>query len=229
VTNRIFITGTDTGIGKTWFSQALVQTLVNGGHQVAAMKPVASGATKKNGLLRNEDALILQRVASVQAPYEQVNPYCFEPAIAPHLAARAAGTSISLRTIVSNAELLAKQSEWLIVEGVGGVMVPLNEQQDVRDLIEMLDCSVILVVGMRLGCINHARLSAVALIDAGFNCLGWVGNCIDTDMLESRETLETLQRSLPMPALGVLPWTSAPDTQEYTVALASVASKILES
>ena len=229
MTNRIFITGTDTGIGKTWFSQALVQALVNDGHQVAAMKPVASGASKKNGLLRNQDALMLQRVASVDASYEQVNPYCFEPAIAPHLAAQAAGTTISLQTIADSAELLEKQSDWLIVEGVGGVMVPLNEQQDVRDLIAMLDCSVILVVGVRLGCINHARLSAMALMDAGINCLGWVGNCIDTGILELPETLDTLRRSLPMPALGVLPWTSAPDTLEYTAALASVASKILES
>jgi len=229
VANRIFITGTDTGIGKTWFSQALIQALVNGGHRVAAMKPVASGAIIKNGLLRNEDALMLQRVASVEASYEQVNPFCFEPAIAPQLAARAVGADINLQTIVTNAGLLAKQSDWLIVEGVGGVMVPLNEQQDVRDLIAMLDCSVILVVGLRLGCINHARLSAMALMAAGFNCLGWVGNCIDTDMVESRGTLDTLQRSLPMPALGILPWASAPDTQEYTMAAASVASKILES
>jgi len=203
--------------------------LVSGGHQVAAMKPVASGANKKNGLLRNEDALMLQRAASVEATYEQVNPYCFEPAIAPHLAARAAGTGISLQTISDSADFLAKQSEWLIIEGVGGVLVPLNEQQDVRDLITMLGCSVILVVGMRLGCINHARLSAMALVDAGFNCLGWVGNCIDTDMMESHETLDTIKRSLPMPALGILPWTSAPDTQEYTMAAASVASKILEN
>jgi len=226
---RIFITGTDTGIGKTWFSQALVQALVRSGHRVAVMKPVASGATKANGVLRNEDALMLQRVANVEAPYEQVNPYCFEPATAPHLAARDAGVSIDLQTIVTNADLLARQSEWLIVEGVGGVMVPLNEQQDVGDLIARLDCSVILVIGVRLGCINHARLSARALTDAGFNCLGWIGNCIDTDMPKVIETLDTLKSRLTIPALGVLPWASTPDAEEFQLATTAVASKILES
>ncbi|HED16501.1 MAG TPA: dethiobiotin synthase [Gammaproteobacteria bacterium] len=226
---RIFITGTDTGIGKTWFSQALVQALVSGGQRVAVMKPVASGATKANGMLRNEDALMLQRVANVEAPYEQINPYCFEPAIAPHLAARDAGVSINLQTIADSAEYLAKQSEWLIIEGVGGVMVPLNETQDVVELIARLDCSVILVVGVRLGCINHARLSAKALVDAGINCLGWIGNCIDTGMPKLRENLDTLQGRMTIPALGVLPYASAPDTDKYVAAMTPVIDKILES
>ena len=226
---RIFITGTDTGIGKTWFSQALVQALVSRDYRVAVMKPVASGASRINGQLCNEDALMLQRVANVEAPYEQVNPYCFEPATAPHLAARDVGVNIDLQTIAASADQLARQSDWLIIEGVGGVMVPLNEQQDICDLIARLDGSVILVVGVRLGCINHARLSARALIDAGFNCLGWVGNCIDTDMPKLIETLDTIQRSLTLPALGVLPYASTPDTDEFQLAMTSVVSKILES
>lgn len=225
----IFITGTDTGIGKTHVGQALVQALVSRGQRVAVMKPVASGAVIKHGMLVNDDALALQRVANVEASYEQVNPYCFEPATAPHLAAHDAGVTINLQTIATNAKRLAEQSDWLIIEGVGGVMVPLNEQQDVCDLIARLDCSVILVVGVRLGCINHARLSANALIDAGFNCLGWIGNCIDTDMPKLTETVDTMQRSLTIPALGVLPWASTPDTDEFQVAMRSVVEKILES
>jgi len=226
---RIFITGTDTGIGKTWFSQALVQALGNSGHRVAAMKPVASGATKKNGQLYNDDALMLQQAANVEAPYERVNPYCFEAATAPHLAALDNGVSIDLQTIASSADELAQQSEWLIIEGVGGVMVPLNEHQDVGDLIATLECSVILVVGIRLGCINHARLSVRALTDAGFNCLGWVANCIDAGMPKLSETLATLQSGLSIPALGVLPWSRSPDADEFEQAVSSIAIKILAS
>lgn len=225
----IFITGTDTGIGKTHVSYALVQELANRDYRVAVMKPVASGAHRENGLLRNDDAQILQRAANVNVAYEQVNPYCFEPATAPHLAAHDAGVRIDLHAIASCARQQAEQSDWLIVEGVGGVMVPLNEQQDVCDLIAELDCSVILVVGVRLGCINHARLSAKALTDAGFDCVGWIGNCIDNDMPKINETLDTLQQSLTMPALGVLPYAKTPGTDEYQHAMASVVKKILES
>ena len=164
---NIFITGTDTGIGKTHVGSALVQELVNRNYRVAVMKPVASGAHRENGMLRNDDALILQRATNVDATYEQINPYCFEQATAPHLAAQDAGITIDIQTIVTQARLLSDQSDWLVIEGVGGVLVPLNEQQDVCDLIAQLDCSVILVVGIRLGCINHALLSAKALTDAG--------------------------------------------------------------
>jgi len=227
--NRIFITGTDTGIGKTWVSQALVRALVNDDHRVAVMKPVASGAKTINGLLCNDDALALQQAANVDVPYEQLNPYCFAPATAPHLAARDVGVDIDFQILADHADSLASQSDWLVIEGAGGVMVPLNEEQDVCDLITRLDCSVILVVGMRLGCINHARLSAKALVDAGIPCRGWIGNCIDKDMPRLSETLDTLQSVMTIPALGILPWASSPDVDKFRQAMSSIVEIILES
>ncbi len=228
MTRRIFITGTDTGIGKTLVGQLLVETLVERGQRVAVMKPVASGATVQQGELQNEDAQILRQASNVDAAYERINPYCFEPAIAPHIAAHEAKVDIDLHNIAEHAAQLSGQADWLIVEGVGGVMVPLDQQHDVRNLIEILDCEVLLVVGMRLGCINHARMSEQVLQNAGFDCVGWIGNCIDKDMLKLQENLDTLRRSLAMPALGVLPFLAA-NTAEIRPEMSKIIENILDS
>ena len=202
----LFITGTDTGVGKTRVSVARVETLEKRGHRVAAMKPVASGALQTPTGLRNEDAQQLQAVASVAAPYEWVNPYCFAPAVAPHLAARAAGISIELEQIIETHRALAAQADWVIVEGVGGWNVPLGEQLTTVDLAATLRWPVVLVVGLRLGCLNHALLTADAIGASGLPLAGWIANCIDPRCSEADALIEDLERRLPAPRRGTVPW-----------------------
>ncbi len=202
----VFVTGTDTEVGKTHYSCRLLRTLNKQGISTAAMKPVASGAAYIETRLRNDDALQLLAAANTTTDYETCNPYCFEPAIAPHLAARQAGQRIDLNVIASHFSILQKQADITIVEGVGGWLVPLNESQRVADLAMQLKLPVILVVGMRLGCINHALLSAEAIIDSGLELLGWVANTMETDFPMFEENIEAIGQRLSVPCLDVLPW-----------------------
>lgn len=201
---RWFITGTDTGIGKTRVACDLVSQLVAKGQQVAAMKPVASGCERTQQGLRNEDALRLMSVMNVPLAYEQVNPYAFEPPIAPHIAAQAAGVALDLAEIARLADSIA--ADVLVVEGVGGWCVPLGEDQMLVDLVRQLRAGVILVVGMRLGCINHALLTARRIQQDGCSLEGWIANCMDPDMPEYANNLKTLVKLLPAPLLGEVSW-----------------------
>jgi len=201
---RWFITGTDTGAGKTEASCSLLRHLAGQGFRAAAMKPVASGCSRSPDGLRNEDALALMQAANVELPYETVNPYAFEPPIAPHLAARAAGVKIDPERIATIAASV--EADWLLVEGVGGWCVPLGEDQMLADLVRALACEVVLVVGMRLGCINHALLSARHILADGFALVGWVANEIDPAMEVQSENLQALAERLPAPLLGFIPW-----------------------
>ena len=207
---RWFITGTDTEIGKTCVASALIRHLVAEGYRVAGMKPVASGCEMTQAGLRNDDALSLMAVSNVVLPYETVNPYAFEPAIAPHIAAQEAGQLIDINRIKKIAKSI--EADYLVIEGVGGWCVPLGEAGMLAELARATADEVILVVGMRLGCINHALLTAAQIKRDGMFLKGWIANHVDPDMQVKSENFATLQTLMPCPFLGVLPWQS-PDRQ----------------
>lgn len=188
----IFITGTDTGIGKTYVTVTCLDALQQGGVSAVGMKPVASGAQVIDGNLRNEDALLMQAVMKQDVPYELINPYCFEPPVSPHLAAQQAGVDIDLNLIQHHYQQLEKQSELVIVEGVGGWLAPLTQQLSVADMARKLNLPIILVVGIRLGCLNHARLSHIAIKNSGMQFAGWIANHLQSDMQYATEQIEYL-------------------------------------
>lgn len=199
-----FITGTDTGVGKTRVSAALIQALRSTGHSVIGMKPVASGCRVTPGGLCNEDAELLMQAASVNADYSLVNPYAFEPAIAPHIAAREAGVRIELTHISDAYTRLAGLADHVVVEGVGGWRVPLGRVITTEHLAKALGLPVVLVVGLRLGCLNHALLTAGAIEAAGLPLAGWVANEIEPDMDSIEENVAFLAQALTAPLLGHL-------------------------
>ncbi len=202
----LFITGTDTGVGKTVVAAALVRALAAQGHRVAVMKPVASGSQRTPGGLRNDDALTLMAASKVTAPYDRVNPYCFEPAISPHIAAEDAGITVDISHIRHNFDKLAAAADLTVVEGAGGWLAPLGAHIDIRDLAIALDLPVVLVVGIRLGCINHAHLTRLAIEQShGAGMAGWIANTIDPAMPRQKENLETLTRQLGAPPLAIVP------------------------
>ncbi len=205
-----FVTGTDTEIGKTVVAAGVVHALAAQGRKVAAMKPVASGAEQTDAGLRNEDALHLIAAANVEAGYPEVNPYCFEPPIAPHLAAEEAGIRIRSEVIMDAAAVLAARADSLVVEGVGGWQVPLAPGFGIPDLARKLEMPVLLVVGLRLGCINHARLSAESILASGCKLVGWVGNVASAEPMAREEAnIGTLKELLPVPCLGIVPHLAA--------------------
>lgn len=201
-----FVTGTDTGTGKTWTTVALMEALKKRGLKVLGMKPVASGCLMEGGNLVNEDAILLRNFASCAPPYQSVNPYAFEPAIAPHIAAEQASKLVRFEKIIAVFKQLQKQSDCVLVEGVGGWEVPLNSNQTVADLAVALQLPVILVVGLRLGCLNHAVLTYNAIVQSGLVCAGWVANPIDPDFAFADENIQTLQKKINAPMLGRLPY-----------------------
>lgn len=200
----LFVTGTDTEVGKTVVSVALLAMLKRQGLSTAAMKPVASGAVKINDQFINDDALQLQQAASIDASYAQVNPYVFPEAIAPHIAAAQAGVEIDFKIIKQSFQNLAEQSDFILVEGVGGWLAPLNRQQTVADLALALGLPVLLVVGLRLGCINHALLSARAIEQSGATLRGWIANKVQGDYPCVDENIKTIERRLKAPLLVTL-------------------------
>lgn len=204
--NGWFITGTDTGVGKTCVSVALMHALRARGKRVLGMKPVAAGCTATPEGLRNEDAEQLRQAASFLVPYEQVNPYAFERAVAPHIAAQRMGVSLDLDYIAATASALAAQADCLVVEGVGGWRVPLTGPLGVNDMAVRLGLPVILVVGLRLGCINHALLTAESIERSGLPLAGWVANLIEPEMEMVAENIRELSVRLPAPLLGLVPY-----------------------
>ena len=201
---RLFISGTDTEIGKTWVASALIRHLVVAGYRVAGMKPVASGCEVTDAGLRNDDALRLIAESNVKLPYELVKPFAYEPAIAPHIAAREVGQLIDIEKISELAKTI--EADYLVVEGVGGWCVPLGETSMLAELAKATADEVIIVVGMRLGCINHALLTAAQVKTDGMLLKGWIANHVDPEMVVQSEKIATLQSLMPGPLLGVLPW-----------------------
>jgi dethiobiotin synthetase len=207
----VFVAGTDTGIGKTVVSAALLAALNRAGGRAVGMKPVASGCRQTANGWRNEDALALQAQSAGAPGYASVNPYALAEAIAPQLAARAAGVEIRLDPILAAFASLSTNADCLVVEGVGGWAVPLSPTLMQADLVCALKLPVILVVGLRLGCINHALLSARMITADGCRLIGWIGNRIDPDMAHVEDNLATLRERLSAPCLGVLPHADPPD------------------
>lgn len=212
--NSVFITGTDTGIGKTFYSRLLLQSLNAAGFRTAAMKPLASGADLLAGELRNSDALVLQQTANTTFSYAQCNPYCFAPAIAPHLAASHAGLQIEFDVIQQAYAELQEQADFTVVEGVGGWLVPVDSQHTVADLVQAMHLPVILVVGMRLGCINHTLLTIENIRHRGIPLIGWVANVIEPNMLYLQENIEALAQRIPVPLLDVIDFINQAETIE---------------
>src|SRR5579872_2960184 len=173
-----FVTGTDTGVGKTLIAAALTRALVARGLRVAVMKPVASGSDPTPEGPRNSDALTLMAAANVTAPYEVVNPYCFLPPVSPHIAAREAGMAIDLSLLRSRFDSLAAASDCVVVEGAGGWLAPISDSATMADLAAALSLPALLVVGLRLGCLNHALLSRESVAARGVAFAGWIANGI---------------------------------------------------
>lgn len=207
----LFVAGTDTGIGKTHAACALIHALRAQGLRVCGMKPVASGCLETPDGLRNEDALALQAAGSELLPYEAINPVALREPLSPHLAARLERRSVDPAALYAAFERLRATHERVVVEGVGGWMVPLAPGLLASALPRQWNLPVVLVVGVRLGCLNHALLSARAILADGCSLAGWIGNRIDPAMAAVEDNLATLRELLPAPCLGVLPFGVAPD------------------
>jgi dethiobiotin synthetase len=210
----IFVTGTDTGCGKTEVSLGLMAAWQVRGVRTLGMKPVATGCAPGPSGLQNADAQRLQAQGSSLAPYGLVNPYAFAPPIAPHIAAGQAGVEIELGPIAGACRTLAAESDLVVVEGVGGWRVPLSASLSVSDLPKVLDLPVLMVVGLRLGCLNHALLTAESIRAQGAHLAGWVANGIDPGMLEADANLATLAALIGSPCIGVVPWLRPPQPSE---------------
>jgi dethiobiotin synthetase len=201
-----FITGTDTGVGKTLIASALVYQFAQSGLKSVGMKPVAAGCELVGGKLISEDVTKLIAASNVTAPLTQINPYAFAPAVAPHIAAQQAGVEIELTTIQKAYQALAQSADVIIVEGAGGFCVPLGDNLNTADLVAYLNIPIILVVGMRLGCLNHAWLTVEAIEARGLKLAGWVANAIDPTMAMFDENLLSLKQRIKAPCMGVVPW-----------------------
>ena len=207
--STIFVTGTDTGVGKTHAAVALIHALRGQGHRVCGYKPVASGCAVMPDGLRNADALALRAAAENDEPYDVINPYAFAPAIAPHLAAIQAARPIERCVLDAAHDRLAQRYDIVVVEGAGGWLVPLDEATTFADWIAERGWPVLLVVGLRLGCINHALLTADA-IQRRTRLAGWIANHLPPGQAEWQANLDTLRRRLPAPLLGCLPLGAEP-------------------
>lgn len=202
--STVFITGTDTEVGKTHVAVTLLHKVAAGGTQCAGFKPVAAGAQTTAQGLRNDDALALQAAGNVGIDYDTINPYCFGPPVAPHLAADREGVRIEKARIMAAHKEIAARADWVLVEGAGGWRVPLNADMDFADLVAQAGWPVVLVVGMRLGCLNHAILSAESIMRSS-HLLGWVANCLPPEQPMLQDNIKTLEIRMPAPLLGTFP------------------------
>lgn len=207
-----FVTGTDTEVGKTFACCALLHRARLDGLVAVGMKPVAAGTVERDGRRVNEDVLALADASSFVPAPDQLNPYCFAEAIAPHIAAARAGVRIDPRRIIEARDRLLAQAELVLIEGVGGFRVPLGFDYDTARLAVDLASPVILVVGLRLGCINHALLTIEAIALRGLHLAGWIANCIDPQMARRDENLAALRERIGAPLLGLLPHGGTPAT-----------------
>lgn len=207
---KFFVTGTDTEIGKTLVSSALLHSLVQQGWKSVGMKPIAAGALMQDGVWCNDDVMALNAASNVKAPAQLINPYLFKLPAAPHIAAEKENQTISMAKILDCYQQLTVYAEAIVVEGVGGFRVPFNKQEDSADMAQQLKLPVILVVGMRLGCINHALLTAEAISARGLTLAGWVANSAQGEMMHLPENVMALRERLPAPLLGCIPWLEKP-------------------
>jgi len=202
----VFITGTDTGVGKTLIGCALLDLLKSDGISTAAFKPVAAGARETPAGLRNDDAERLMARATASVSYAGVNPVTLAPAIAPHIAARQAGIRIDIERLAAAYAFLRGRAQFVVVEGAGGWLVPLGPRQTMADLALRLDLPVLLVVGLRLGCLNHALLTVENIETRGLDVAGWIANQVQRDMPAVEDNITTLRARIPAPLLGHVGW-----------------------
>ena len=210
-----FIAGTDTGVGKTRVACGLLAALAHAGYTVAGMKPVASGCHESPSGLRNDDAEALLSQSTVPLEYGDVNPYAFAPPIAPNLAAELAGGTIRLEVITAAFERMRKRADAVVVEGTGGWYAPINDRHTMADIAIRLGLPVVLVIGLRLGCINHSLLTLAALRRDGIPLAGWIANSIDEHVLEERGVLQTLAHRLAAPMIGHIPYLPSAPVQAF--------------
>ena len=207
VNKGFFILGTDTGVGKTLVATSLLIGLKTKGYSTIGLKPIASGSNLTMEGLRNDDALCLQKAASIFLPYQQVNPFCFAEPIAPHIAAAQINYRLTVSAVMEACQLsLNYPADYYIIEGAGGVCVPINEQELLPDLVQAMGFPIIFVVGLRLGCLNQALLSWNYLQQRNLPVAGWFANQMDSDMAYVEENVKFLKASLPIPCLGIFPY-----------------------
>ena len=204
-----FITGTDTGVGKTWATVALMRYFKAQGLSVIGMKPVAAGCEWQNGLLHNEDALLIQENASFMLDYNEINPYAFEMPVSPHLAAMK--NTVQLDVLIQAFNSVKDKADVLLVEGAGGWLAPLSNACDIADLAKALQLPVVMIVAIKLGCINHARLTYQSIKASGCECAGWLAMCVEPDMSMLDGNIESIKNKISVPLLGVLPYTQEKD------------------
>jgi dethiobiotin synthetase len=223
VARGLFVTGTDTEIGKTLVAAGLLHAYRRAGLRAAGMKPAAAGCVDTPRPRWNEDVETLRAASNVAAPDDEINPYLFEEWIAPHIAAARHGVAVSLELIAARFEALSRRADAVVVEGAGGFLVPLNDREDFSDLAVRLGLPVVLTVGMRLGCINHALLTQEAILARGLPFAGWVANRVDPAMQAYEENLATLKQKLRAPMLAEIPRMDPPDPALTTIALPALA------
>lgn len=211
MSKRWFITGTDTEVGKTVASSALLQAANAAGFRSVGYKPVASGCEMTADGLRNEDALALQKYSVLQLPYDSINPLAFEEPTSPHIVSAEEGRPITFEQLSAGLAALTAQSDWVLTEGAGGWFTPLSEQTTFADWVVAEQLPVILVVGVKLGCINHAVLTAQAIQASGLRLAGWIANDIQPPGKRHNEYLAALKQRLPAPMLGEIPYLTQPE------------------
>lgn len=214
-----FVTGTDTGVGKTLVAAALLHALGRRHPRVVGMKPVAAGLVEHRGGWRSEDAAMLRAASTVEVPPELDNPVALPEPLSPHLAAARAGRRIVVAELVAAHRALARLADIVVVEGAGGWRAPIADRETMADVARAMNAPVILVVGLRLGCLNHALLTAEAIAADGLRLAGWIGNGIDRDFTCVEENIATLQARLAAPLLGTIPWRERPDPRAAAAAL----------
>lgn len=207
----LFVTGTDTGVGKTRVSVALLHALSAHHARVVGMKPVAAGIEAINGVLSNEDVVALRAASTCAVPPELDNPVLLPEPVSPHIAAARAGVKIDVSHLVACHRALAQQADAVVVEGAGGFLVPLSDLETGADLAQALALPVVLVVGLRLGCLNHALLTAEAIRARGLTLAGWVANHVEPAMLAQQDNLAFLRQKIQAPLLATVPYQSVPE------------------
>jgi dethiobiotin synthetase len=215
----IFVTGTDTGVGKSLFSAALLHALARHHPRVVGMKPIAAGTELIDGVLANDDVLALRAASTLTVPAALDNPVLLHDPVSPHIAAQRAGVTIDIAHITDCHRQLTALADAVVVEGAGGFMVPLSGQHTGADLAQALGLPVVLVVGLRLGCLNHALLTAQAIRACGLSLAGWVANHMEPTMLAQQDNIAFLQQQLAVPLLATIPFMPQPQADQVVVDL----------
>jgi dethiobiotin synthetase len=210
-----FVTGTDTNVGKTQIAAGLLHLANSQGLSTLGLKPVAAGCEKTEQGLRNQDALLLQAVSSIKLPYEQINPVTLLEPVSPHIAAQQEKRVLSADRLAGFCRGSFHMANFTLVEGAGGWRVPINPSETMADLVRVLQTPVILVVGMRLGCLNHALLTVEAIRQDGLPIVAWVANCLDVNMRATDENIQTLQQRIPAPCMGVVPFMNQSTPEKF--------------